>query len=63
LKVVKLSLKILPYWFDKLIAQEYGVPIINVGKIIVSGQADGALFDSEEHAKLVQVVAEVIRKL
>jgi lysophospholipase L1-like esterase len=55
--------KELPYWFDKLVAGECGVPVIDAGKIIVSSQGDGIHFDPEEHAKLAKAIARAIRKL
>ncbi|MDR1587246.1 MAG: SGNH/GDSL hydrolase family protein [Treponema sp.] len=55
--------KELPYWFDKLVAGECGVPVIDAGKIIASSQGDGIHFDPEEHTKLATAVAGAIRKL
>ena len=51
----------LPYWFDRLVRQESGVPVIDAGKIIVSSRADGIHLDPEAHAKLAKAVAEAIR--
>jgi lysophospholipase L1-like esterase len=53
----------LPYWFDRFVTGESGVPVIDAGKIIATSQGDGIHFDPEEHAKLAKAVAEAIRKL
>jgi lysophospholipase L1-like esterase len=58
---VELSQK-LPPCFRQL-AQESGVPLLEAGAVIRTSTADGIHFDAEDHRKLAEAVAKMIRTM
>jgi lysophospholipase L1-like esterase len=45
------------------VAQELGCAFLDTSSVIVSSQVDGIHFDPQEHARLGQAVAEIIKEL
>jgi lysophospholipase L1-like esterase len=58
---VALSKKLAPLY--RRLAKESGVIFLDAGKHIKSSAADGIHLDPEEHRKLAEAVAEIVRKL
>jgi lysophospholipase L1-like esterase len=56
-----LSKKLAPLY--RLMAEECGALFLDAGKHITSSAADGIHLDPEEHRKLAEAAAEIVRKL
>jgi lysophospholipase L1-like esterase len=58
---VLLSQKLSPHY--RIAAKECGAHFLDAGTVIRSSAADGIHLDPEEHRKLAEAVAEIIRKI